>query len=235
LAGKKKFRSYLDRLRENVEVLDESIASARKPAKGEKPADKRARLKLVRDLVELRGNALLSIKAHMNGHTESGAVMDPPDVWDDNSQVEFERYFQGLMEPWSRKDLRLECEDCGIESEDVSHHDFEEIHDGHYRTIVEAEGADLCPKCVEKREVARQRESSEPASKREIEAVTQSARLAVKALKTLPPDQQIAELEKMLADQPQIAPGMRPAYEAYRAVLQNELDSARRLQPIERH
>jgi hypothetical protein len=155
LAGKK-FRGYLDRLGENVEVLDEAIASARKPSKGEKPADKRARLKLIRDLVELRSTALLNIKAHMNGRDESGAIQEPPDVYDYNSQIEFERYFRSLMEPWTLSDLKLTCEDCGVESEDVSHHYFEDIHDSNYRTLVNSESAELCSQCVEKREAARQ-------------------------------------------------------------------------------
>jgi hypothetical protein len=45
-------------------------------------------------------------------------------------------------------------------------------------------------------------------------------------LRTFPLDQRIARLEELLADKPEIAPGMEPAYEAYRDALQKELDNA---------
>lgn len=155
----KKFRSYLDRLRENVEVLDEAIATARKMSQPAGKGDKAAALqwaKTLRDLVELRNTTLANIKAHMNGRDETGAVKEPPNCYDENPQVEFERYFRNLMGPWTLQDLKLKCEDCGVESEDVSHHDFQEIMDAHWNTIVKAEDADLCPQCVEKRNATRQ-------------------------------------------------------------------------------
>ncbi len=37
----------------------------------------------------------------------------------------------------------------------------------------------------------------------------------------------IAKLEEMLADKVQVAPGMEPAYAAYRTLLQKELENAK--------
>jgi hypothetical protein len=49
----------------------------------------------------------------------------------------------------------------------------------------------------------------------------------IRALDTLPAEQRVAELQKLLADKPTIAPGMELAYESYRSILQNELDKAK--------
>jgi len=68
---------------------------------------------------------------------------------------------------------------------------------------------------------------AEPASKSDIRAILQSARLIIRTLKGLPIDQRIAKLEELLANKPEVAPGMEPAYEAYRDVLQKALDEAR--------
>lgn len=46
---KKKFDGYLNRLRRNIDALDESIEESRRKSKGEKTSDGRARLKLLRD------------------------------------------------------------------------------------------------------------------------------------------------------------------------------------------
>jgi uncharacterized protein YbaP (TraB family) len=55
----------------------------------------------------------------------------------------------------------------------------------------------------------------------------QSAALQIRALRTLPVDQRISELEKLLAEKPEVAPGMELAYEAYRRALQKALDEAK--------
>jgi hypothetical protein len=109
---------------------------------------------------------------------ETGAPNEPEDVYSDNPQIEYERYFKNHLSPWTLDDLKLKCEDCGVENEDVSHHDFQEISDSHWNTLVEAEDANLCPQCVEKRKATRQekarsgetKEAAEPASKREVES-----------------------------------------------------------------
>jgi hypothetical protein len=47
----------------------------------------------------------------------------------------------GSMKPWTKQDLKLECEDCHVQSEEVSE----------YYVETEREHLDLCPKCYEKR------------------------------------------------------------------------------------
>jgi len=147
---------YLDKVRRNIQALDESIESTRKAPEGEKVAERRARLKLLRDLIELENVTLTGVKSHLLGRDETGAPGEPVGTWDYNSQVMFERSFHYLLTPWTLDLLKLKCQDCGIESEEVSHHNFQEIRDSHYNTIVRAEDADLCPKCVEKRKAVRQ-------------------------------------------------------------------------------
>jgi hypothetical protein len=152
---------YLDKLRRNIEALDESIESTRKAPEGEKAAERRARLKLLRDLIELENSTLTAIKTHLLGRDETGAPSEPPAMWDYNSQVMFERSFKGSLGPWTLDDLKLKCEDCGVESEAVSHHDFQEIRGSHYNMLVKAEHGDLCPQCVEKRRAARRQKLEE--------------------------------------------------------------------------
>jgi hypothetical protein len=117
--------------------------------------------KTLRDLVELRNTTLLNIKAHLLGRDETGATNEPDDVYARNAQVEYERYFRSLLTAWTREDLKLECEDCGVDSEDVSHHNFQEIRDEDWKIVLKEEGADLCPQSVEKRETARQQKAKE--------------------------------------------------------------------------
>ena len=154
---------------------------------------------------------------------------EPRDAYEENTQVEFERYFKNQLSPWTQDDLKLECEDCGVKSEDVSNLTFTHSYPRRPRYF------DLCGKCYDKRTTESSGESkdedvaeiAEPASKGDIKAILQMAALQIKALRTFPVDQRIAELEKLLADKPEVAPGMEPAYEAYRARLQAELDIAR--------
>lgn len=95
--------------------------------------------------------------------------------------------------------------------------------------------ANLCGKCHDKRATESNGESkdadvasvAEPPSKGDIRAILQSARLIIRTLKGLPVDQRIAKLEELLANKPEVAPGMEPAYEAYRGVVQKELDNAK--------
>jgi hypothetical protein len=144
LTGKKLIHGYLDAFRENVAALDEAIAIARKMSKSKKSADRHTAiqaLKLIRDLAEVRNQTLLNIKAHILGRNESGAIVEPGDHYEGNAYVEFERDFRNLLTPWIESDLRLECADCGIESEDVSDR-YVEKEDRHL---------DLCEKCHAKR------------------------------------------------------------------------------------
>jgi len=144
LAGKK-LNGYLDHLRENLETLDEQIVNARKMSK-KKGKDSNALqwAKTLRDLVELRNTTLANIKAHLLGRNETGATNEPDDVYAGNPQVEYERYFRSLLSPWTQQDLKLKCEDCGVESEDTTNRHFprEDASDDYF---------DLCEKCYEKR------------------------------------------------------------------------------------
>jgi hypothetical protein len=225
--SRKLLNGYLNRLERNLKSLDASIEDVRKTPKGEKPSDKRARLKLLRDLVELQNSTLVAVKTHLLGRDQTGATNEPADVYGDNDQVEFERYFKNQLSPWTIDDLKLECEDCGLKNEHVSNHTFTHPYPR------ETEYFDLCPKCYDKRTTKSTGESegadpvAEPASKGDINAILQSARLIIRTLKGLPKDERIAKLEEFLADKPMVAPGMEPAYEAYRDVLQKELDNAK--------
>jgi hypothetical protein len=218
---------YLDLMRKNIHRLDESIEDVRKVPKGEKPADRRARLKLLRDLVELQNETLVAVKGHLLGRDESGGMREPEDCWDENPQVEFERYFKSQLKPWTQDDLKLECEECGVKSEEVSNHTFTHPYPQ------ETERIDLCQECYDKRLNESTGESedansiAEPASKGDIRATLQSAGLIIRTLKLLPLDQRIAKLQELLDDKPDVASGMEPALEAYRAVLQKELDNAK--------
>jgi hypothetical protein len=138
-------------LRENVEALDEAIETARAMSKSKKGSDSRTRLqwaKTLRDLVELRNTTLGNIKVHLLGRDETGAATEPPDNYDGNEQIMFEREFQTFLAPWTREDLKLKCVDCGCESEEVSDR------------FVKGEGdhMDLCPACYAKREAKEPKE-----------------------------------------------------------------------------
>ena len=144
MTSRKPLNGYLDRMRKNIHVLDESIESVSKTPRNEKPAEKRARLKLLRDFVELQNAMLVAVKTHLLGRDETGASKEPPDSYDGNDQVEFERYFKRILAPWSEDDLKLKCESCHREREDVStRHIPHEDGDDEY--------IDLCDKCYEKR------------------------------------------------------------------------------------
>jgi hypothetical protein len=54
--------------------------------------------------------------------------------------------------------------------------------------------------------------AAEPASANEVEALRQSARLIIRTLNGLSLDQRIAKSEELLANKPEVAPGMEPAY-----------------------
>lgn len=52
--------------------------------------------------------------------------------------------FQEFLSPWTKQDLKLKCEDCGLESEEVSTRRI-------YHQYEADEYFDLCEKCYEKR------------------------------------------------------------------------------------
>jgi hypothetical protein len=138
----------LDRFRENIQVLDESIESIRRTPKDEKPAEKRARLKLLRDYVELENATLTTVKTHLLGRDETGAPIEPADHYEGNEQVEFERYFSKILSQWTRKDFKLECSECHRESEDVTRREIVVGKESWGSDITE--GRNLCPECYDK-------------------------------------------------------------------------------------
>ncbi len=145
-----KLNGFLDHMRENLEVLDEQIAIARKRSKLKGNADKAVALqwaKTLRDLVELRNTTLANVKVHVLGRDETGAPTEPADYYNGNSEVEFEHVFQTFLTPWTPQDLKLKCEDCNVNSEDVSTRKF-------YHAYADDEYFDLCKKCYEKRQAA---------------------------------------------------------------------------------
>ena len=134
-------------MRENVESLDEAIATAQIMSKKKgKDANALQWAKTLRDLIELRNTTLGNIKVHLLGRDESGAAIEPPDHedYDGDHLIMFEREFQAFLSPWSQEDLKLKCEDCGVESQEVSMRRF-------YRAYVSDVYARLCPDCYRKR------------------------------------------------------------------------------------
>jgi hypothetical protein len=155
----KKLNGFSDRLRRNLETLDEQIENARAMSKPKTKEDRRAALqwsKTLRDLIELRNATLANVKAHLLGRDETGLPTEPVDYYDGNGHVMFERDFQNLfLAPWHESDLKLECEDCGVNSEKVSTRCFP----GDYAENDEL--LTLCEKCYRKRTAKEEEESSE--------------------------------------------------------------------------
>jgi Cdc6-like AAA superfamily ATPase len=147
LSGNKLLYGFLDQLREHLEILDESITTARKlakPKRGVSSRDAIQALKILRALIEERNLVLDRIKAHLNGRDETGAIREP------ESEVEFERTFRNMLRLWRVEDLRLECEECGRVSERVSSRTVRVGFDplGGEQT----EDQDLCDPCFRKLE-----------------------------------------------------------------------------------
>jgi hypothetical protein len=150
----KKLGGYLDHLRENLEILDEQIVNARRMSR-KKGKDSNALqwAKTLRDLVELRNTTLVHIKTHLLGRDETGSPNEPHDIWAGNSEVEYERHFRSMLSPWTQQHLKLKCEDCNKESEEVFSRSFKKqvslgIGDV---MITETEHHDLCSRCYAKR------------------------------------------------------------------------------------
>jgi hypothetical protein len=136
----------LDRLRENLETLDDRTENANWQAKGKGGLQW---AKLSRDLVAERNATMQSIKAHLLGRSEVGNIIEPEDYYRANSEVEFERAFQNsVMHPWTEKDLRLECQECHNNSEDVAQRELI-IGKTSYGSN-ETQDLDLCSSCFEK-------------------------------------------------------------------------------------
>ena len=183
LTSKKALHGYLDRLRENLEVLDSAIDDTK--AMPKKGAEGRARLKAIRDLVELRNATLLNIKVHLLGRNETGAPYEPEDLWNDNPEIMFERWFNSQMAPWTREDLKLTCKDCGKESEEII-------------ARSDCSHVDLCDVCYEKRQTEdSKKEQSLPSENETIPSITESLSSMATTIRSLPPDQQQQWIRKL--------------------------------------
>ena len=155
--GKSGVYGCLDRRRRVLEILEEAIENAREEsqAKTGRGRDNASRLewtKTLHRLLETYGSELESIKRHIWGNPGLGETGEPGE--DANGLVEFERSFQRcVMDPWRPDDLKLECEDCGRSSEEVTSRSFpSEWIDGKY---TEGKDEDLCDECYEKRIAAK--------------------------------------------------------------------------------
>ena len=164
MTSKKLIHGYLDKLARNIQALDVGIESARKAAKGEKAVDRRARLKLLRDLIELQNASMAAVKRHLLGADETGSTNEPEDHYDEYAVWEFERDFKKFLEPWTQKDIEFECADCGVESDEVTEYTVSHPYpqkDEHFY---------LCDRCYEKR-IAKDERTDEPESSKPISNV----------------------------------------------------------------
>ena len=156
-----KFKGYLDRLRENIQALDDGIAIARTMSK-KKDRSALQWAKTLRDLIELRNSTLDRIKAHLLGRDESGAITEPNEFFegDTNPEIMFEREFKNWLSPWTRQDLELECQDCHKSSEEVSE---QAVVSGYSKWGGEEyEHVLLCPDCYAKRQAKEPKEPNQP-------------------------------------------------------------------------
>jgi len=185
LASKQALHGYLDRLRENLETLDSAIDDAKKMTK--KGAEGRARLKAIRDLVELRNMTLDRVKVHLLGRNQTGAPYEPEDLWSDNSEVMFERWFKSQMEPWTQRDLELTCKDCGKESEEVL-------------ARSDCDHVDLCDGCYEKRQTQDSKKEKPASPENETNpGLTETLTDMARNLQDLPPEQRQEWIQKLRA------------------------------------
>jgi hypothetical protein len=95
--------------------------------------------------VQLRNETLEKIKAHLLGRDETGVVTEPSSHYYGNSAIMFERDLRGSLSPWTKDDLKLKCENCGLENEEVSTRRFSHhCRDDEYHT--------LCDECDQKQQ-----------------------------------------------------------------------------------
>lgn len=165
MKGSKPF-GYLDRLSQNIRILDEAVGNAQRIARPKKKGvvPNVQALKILRDLIELRNATLLETKAHLLGRDQTGAIREPADYYKADAQVMYERDFQRFLEPWQKSDLKLECEDCGVENEEVESRPLTTTVPSKYPNILpdeqETEYHNLCAKCYEKRITTNQKENT---------------------------------------------------------------------------
>ena len=167
MSGSEPLHGFLDRLRKNLETLDDQITLAEKNSNGKGGLQW---AKLTRDLIEERNLTLDRIKAHLLGRTEVGNIKEPENYYGSNPEVEFERTFQTFLSPWSRKDLKIQCTNCEKESEDVTQRQLMVGKDEWGNN--ETKYRDLCRKCFKKLKSQFDKETLEQA--KEAQSSTQT-------------------------------------------------------------
>ena len=80
----------------------------------------------------------MNAETHLLVRDETGAIIEPVDSdrYDGDPEIMFEREFHRMLSPWTTDDLKLECEDCDLNSEQVSPHYFQGISHN-FKTIAE--------------------------------------------------------------------------------------------------
>ena len=93
------------------------------------------------------------------------------------------------------------------------------------------EDSELCEACYRKysskkpdNAESEDADVAKAATKGDITAIVQGAGLTIKLLRTLPIDERIAKLEELLAEKLETTSEMEPALDAWKGVLQKELD-----------
>ena len=148
-----KFLGFLDRLRENLEILDSTIAHARKMSEEAENTKAIQWTKTLRDLIELRNATLEKVKAHLLGKDETGSTVEPVGHYSGHPEVMFEREFQRFLAPWHESNLNLKCKDCGVENQEVKTRQLTRTGTNEFGLeLPMAYDVDLCEKCCTKRD-----------------------------------------------------------------------------------
>jgi len=205
LSDSEPLHGFLDRLRENLETLDDQITLAEKNSKGKGGLQW---AKLVRDLIEERNSTLDRIKAHLLGRTEVGSIKEPEDYYRGHTEVEFERTFHDFLSPWTMNDLKLRCSECQQESRDVIQRRLVVAKDAWGNDEIQLR--DLCRNCFKKIQSQFDKEISGQAKGSQSTGPTVDAG----------PNR---KLEEILAQTLQVAPNLGSLREA-QSKLRQELD-----------
>lgn len=135
-------------MRDSLVALDEAIENAKTMGNESKNLQWSKQLL---NLIQLRDVMLTEIKGHLLGRDETGAVTEPPGVWEGSPQVEYERFFNSQLREWSFEDLKLTCELCGKSSTEVRTFHSPAVVNANFEELKAAEDHHFCPECSEKR------------------------------------------------------------------------------------
>ncbi len=155
--GKEPLNGFLDHLRANLAFLDQMIIDAgailqKRTGRGHSLQSQREWSEHVADLLQQRKDLLDSIKLHVLGRDQVGAMNEPSGP---NAQIEFERKFNTLLQtPWAVDGLKLTCKRCGLRSEDVTRRTIygPPTKDQLGFDITQTEDVDICHTCFGRHE-----------------------------------------------------------------------------------